>query len=1549
MPYAPRAMVKPVNLSEIRLTDSLSGKRILLTGTTGFLGKVVLSMLLARFPEIGRIYALIRPGINDRAVDRFRRQVMPSPAMAPLKDRHGDELEAFLDEKVMPVDGNIVKAGCGIPDETMALLEKEGVDLIINSAGLVDFDPPIDSALGINALGARNVVALAHRLDASLLHVSTCFVAGQTSRQILEDEPILNQLPDNDVVRSAEFDHRDEISRLQELAAQVRSRAEDPAQKAKWRREARERLEREGRDPEDPSVLKGAMLRLRKAWISTELKRVGMERSTFWGWTNTYTFTKSLGEMVIAEAAEDGLNACIVRPAIVESAVEFPLEGWNEGMTTTAPLILLTRQGVPHLPYDEDIVLDIIPVDMVAAVIIAAAGALFAGAHKFVYHASSGDLNPLTVRGAVELTGFGTKRYARRKARSGFSQLLLRHNETEPVQPKAYKRRSVPRFKTLASKTLKAVDALGPDRFAWIRQPASFVRDVAQEVERSSRRAETILDLFLPFTAEHAPIFRADNTRHLMSRIIEEDRAKLPYAPGDIVWRDYWCGTHTEGLEKWVFPKLEAEMAEAPKQAYVHRNLNELFETSTHVHRHRIALRYLRKSGEEHLTYGELRSLAQRVAGYLVAHGVKREDRVLLICENRPEWAACYFGILLAGGTVVPMDAAAKVEEIQNVRAASEAHGLLLSPRQSRRLMSEGARLETLSDACAGLWLMPEALNHDKPLTRSVEAARLASVIFTSGTTGKPKGVMLTHRNFTFEVSRLLGVFNLSTDDHLLSVLPLHHTFEFTAGLLTPLARGARITYISQLNADFLNRALKAGVSALIGVPALWQLLERRIETQIEDAGAMAELVMKGVRSTNSFLREYFGLNAGPVVAYPVHRALGGRLKYLVSGGSALNSEVAEFFHSLGFNLTEGYGLTETAPVLTVTHPSNKLKAGSVGKPLHGVEIRIDEPNVDGIGEVLARGPNVMAGYYRDEDATQEVMDDGWLRTGDLGRLDEDGRLYLAGRQKDVIVDADGRNVYPDEVEEIYSQSSLIKEISVVGLVQDGGAERVAALVVPEFESAKTHEQRESIREAVHEHLREMGEKLPYYKRIKIVHLWDGVLPRTATRKIRRPQVLRIIERLNAAKQKQRKGVSVSSGKGALKTVCRVVAQVSGKAQEDLKSETRFVADLGFDSLMFVELAGALENHVRTDITSEQLMTIETLGDLIPLLRTKDTSDEAPAPSARVAGSGVSRDAVEEDSLTIPAPVAGVGKRLLSWGQRAFYDKVMDVEVRGRAYIPCHSGFLVAANHASHLDAGLIKTALGDYGDNLVSLAAKDYFFGSKVRRAYFENFTNLLPIERHGNVKQSLKLALRTLEEGSTLLIFPEGTRSPTGTMQPFKPSLGYLMTASGVPVLPMYLWGTYEAMPKGSTLMPSKRRIGAIMGPPIEASVVRSLAAGRSKSVAYRLLTYLVESAVRALRDEGGYIVDDLVAHVRTLFDEQEDDAFQQRTSTTDKPVGARTDVGSRGEQPVVKENGRSVSTAASRSTSKNASSNGASSGKTSKKRRSKKRTRRNREARP
>lgn len=1434
------------------VAEALAGKRLLFIGATGFVGKVALSMLLRRFPGVGKVFVLVRAGHGETSDERFFKSVAGSPVFDPLREVWGAGFDAFLHDKAVPVGGDVSKP---LVDMSEADLEKLGrLDAIINCAGLVSFNPSLETGLRINTQGVRNVVELARKTGAGVVHISTCYVAGERDGDIWEDEPVKGYFPRKEEIPD-EFDVEAEISDCERLIAQIKDRSDDRAHVSMFRERARKRLEEDGRDPDDERTLRVAIARERKVWVAEELTALGMERARHWGWTNTYTYTKSLGEQICA--AQHDVPYTIVRPAIVESSMVYPFAGWNEGFTTTAPIAFATIKGHRQYPSGKDTTLDIIPVDYVATGLILATAALVSGEHKEVYQLCSSDLNPFYMRRAVELMGLYKRRYF--KDRQEGSRLLNRlQSRLEPiaVSREVYNARSAPMWKSLATRLRDKLDEVRP---TWGAPRVAALADRAKEkltrVAEVAGQTDELFQLFMPFIHDRAYTFRADHTRELYARLRQDEQRALPWAPQDIDWRWWWLELHMPGLEKWVFPGLEEEFAQKPRSVYTYRDLLEMFDTTTKLHRGRTAMKMLPASDSDDVaqryTYGDLQRLANKVAAALTARGVSAGDRVMLLSEGRPEWGITYFGILKAGGVAVPVDAALSLDEAANLLRSSGAKVLVVSEKQLERL-SAGHRWLSVALEEAGITTTVvryvELLAGDEvpaqALVRQAKANELASLIFTSGTTGKPKGVMLSHRNFTALLSRMAGVFDMDQHDGLLSVLPLHHTFEFTAGLLMPLSRGSQIQYLDAVDPENLQSAFSGGeITTMVGVPALWQLLHRRIKHQLGERGEWLVSAFEWLTEKSRKLRDEgpVELNVGKALFFPIHQRFGGRLRLLISGGSALASDTMKVFRGLGFNLYEGYGLTEAAPVLTVNRPGVKLVPGSVGQALPGIEVRLHEPDQSGIGEVIASGPNVMAGYYQDEAATAAVLKDGWLHTGDLGRFDAEKRLYIVGRKKDVIIGPSGENVYPDELEELYQDSPFVKELSIVGLPEEGAGEVVACLVVPDYE--KEDLPREVVRARVAEHFQKVSAKLPLWKRVKLVHYWERDLPRTATRKVKRKPVVEELQRLERLKSRAQEATREGGADGWL---VDLIADLCGATKERVVPGAT-LASLGFDSLMYAELGASLESAGVDLPDGIDLSGVGTVKDVEALCaRYRRGTHKAPPKK-------VAPKVEESKARDLPEPLQRLGRELIRSIQRVAYEKILETRVTGEAYLPRTKSFIVASNHASHLDMGLVKHALGAWGERLIALAAKDYFFEVEGRRFFFENFTNLLPMDRSGSLRESLRLAGEVLREGNVLLIFPEGTRSRTGEMADFKPSIGYLALQNDADVVPMYLEGTHEALPVGRPLPKPGAKVGAHIGPLITCQALRAATAGLKSGDANRAAARLIEEAVRKLDPSG------------------------------------------------------------------------------------------------
>jgi long-chain acyl-CoA synthetase len=498
---------------------------------------------------------------------------------------------------------------------------------------------------------------------------------------------------------------------------------------------------------------------------------------------------------------------------------------------------------------------------------------------------------------------------------------------------------------------------------------------------------------------------------------------------------------------------------------------------------------------------------------------------------------------------------------------------------------------------------------------------------------------------------------------------------------------------------------------------------------------------------------------------------------------------------------------------------------------------------------VLVRGPNVMLGYADNERDTAAVLAaDGWLHTGDLGRLDRKQQLSIVGRQKEVIVPANGENVYPDDVESRLGSIPELEELVVLGVDAGQGREIVALAAVAKKVAvdrdgeATAEDDPLALYQRAKKALDDACAKLPANMRPALSRLVPGPLPRTTTRKVKRNEVRRLLERALAT-ERAKAAQQSSGGDGVEQMAALAIAAISRRSPQTIKPEQTLRGELSFDSLMLLELLVSVEGELGRPVDSERLALCQTVGDVTQLLREAGAARNAAPASPAI--EGLDKPA----PVIVPAIVQDVAKHFLGQAQMGFYSSVMATRVTGQAFIPQNRNTLVIANHSSHLDMGLVKYALGDYGRQMVSLAAQDYFFESgRWRRAYFENFTNLMPLSRTGSIRQSLRQAGEQLERGNVVLLFPEGTRSLDGQLQEFKPLAAHLALNHDVDVLPVWLGGAHAALPKGATTFRS-RDLSVRIGPPLVISELRRLTEGMPNIERTRAVTRLMQRAIEEL----------------------------------------------------------------------------------------------------
>lgn len=513
---------------------------------------------------------------------------------------------------------------------------------------------------------------------------------------------------------------------------------------------------------------------------------------------------------------------------------------------------------------------------------------------------------------------------------------------------------------------------------------------------------------------------------------------------------------------------------------------------------------------------------AVRAFAALLEHeGVHPGTRVAIQSDNRPEWGLAYLAVLATGAVVVPLDAQLREMEVGEILAAAEAtHAIgdarhmavLATARASRRPMLRLLSLDL--DAGVPHWDQAQREYASAPARATpAQPDDLAVLLFTSGTTGHAKGVMLSHWNLLSNVEAVARTFEFGPGDRFLSILPLHHTFESTGGFLCPLRVGAAVCTARGLASRELREDMaSSGATLFIGVPLLYEKLMTAIDKAIDDAPFVSRLFARTLLGLTSLVRRLTGLRVGHVLARPLRRrAQLDRLRMFVTGAAPFAPDVFWRYIDFGWPMLEGYGLTETAPVVCANRPQHP-SPGAVGWPLAGIDLRIAEPDADGDGEIVVRGPNVMLGYWRQPELTAEVLRDGWFFTGDLGRVLPDGRVKITGRLKNMIATAAGKKIYPEEVEVQIANSPYVLEVVVVGgLDAQGDREEVHAHIFPNIPALEalaksTHVTFDEafIEGTLKREVESRGEELAPYKRVKKVIVRRTEFPKTTTGKIRR-------------------------------------------------------------------------------------------------------------------------------------------------------------------------------------------------------------------------------------------------------------------------------------------------------------------------------------------------------------------------------------------------------------------------------------------------------------
>lgn len=864
----------------------------------------------------------------------------------------------------------------------------------------------------------------------------------------------------------------------------------------------------------------------------------------------------------------------------------------------------------------------------------------------------------------------------------------------------------------------------------------------------------------------------------------------------------------------------------------------------------KIAMRIVGDDSEVY-TFGQSLRAIRSISYRLQIENIESGDRVALIGENHPSWALAYLGILYRGAVCVPLDPHGEIETITNFIENSDAKLAFIGAEVEEKLQEIRERLgrripaviwngspvsaagkanpetsiapsaSTASEGDSDFadWTstqFPEGFAREIP---DVDGDDIALLIYTSGTTGTPKGVPLTHGNIAAELDGINEILHLTDKEKILSLLPLFHAYLQIVNLWVSSTYGCEVGYLKELSPAALVEAMKTfKPTILTTVPRLWYLFHSKIFDAVKARPIALRGLFRAMLGFNGSIRGAFGINLGRQLFGQVHETFGGRLRLAVSGGSRFDEDVARDFHKLGFTILQGYGLTETSGAATATH-ENDNRVGSVGKAMRGAEVKVHAPGKDGIGEVLIRGDIVFKGYFRNPEATAEAFtDEGWFRSGDLGRFDRDGHLYIVGRAKDVIVLPSGKNVHPEDVELHYLKSPLVEELAVIGVGNDNGSrageEKLAAVVVPNFEYLRQAKIANS-REAIRHDLDNLGRELPEYQRVRDYIIRTDPLPRTATRKIKRFELKKQLETgTQIDRSTEDKQWNFSDEDTALleTAVGRAVAATVRNNSRDTIAQVHpsmnLEIDLGLDSLARAETFAALEQAFSTEFDADEAATALTIADVINLVNGHggNCSDNISTDLnwTRIV-ENADKNIPEIQPILRRRPVFAV----FAWSMyrcfNFFCRMAFRLEVQGLKNltnlrpIDTHNAFLVCPNHQSFLDPFVVCSnyPFRVFRDTF-HVGASEFWEGGLM--SWLARLLQVVPVNPDTELMRAMRAGAAGLKNGKVLNMYPEGERAFDGDLHEFKKGAAILATELGLPIVPVAIDGLYKVWPRSS-----------------------------------------------------------------------------------------------------------------------------------------------------
>lgn len=774
-------------------------------------------------------------------------------------------------------------------------------------------------------------------------------------------------------------------------------------------------------------------------------------------------------------------------------------------------------------------------------------------------------------------------------------------------------------------------------------------------------------------------------------------------------------------------------------------------------------------AGDRYISFNEM---LRRITHFSRYTSAEKGVKTVILSENREGWIYAFYSIWLNRGIAVPVDAGSTPQDVAYILNDCQPKGIWTSvkkldtARMALKLTGMNIPILVIDD-----YEQAELPEDCQPAKIDYDSADTAVTIYTSGTTGSPKGVMLSFRNMMANidsVSKEVPIFN--SDRRSIVLLPLHHVLPLQGCVVAPFVNGGGVAICPAMTGNEIMDTLQRGkVAIMIGVPRLWATLARGIKTKIY-ANAITRGLFKMCRTL-----QWRWLSR--LIFTSVRQKMGGHITYLVSGGAALDREIALDLKAMGLDVLEGYGMTETAPIIAFTRPDD-IKPGSVGLPLPSTKVMLKN------GEICVKGPNVMQGYYNRPEETAAMFDEeGWLHSGDLGRFDEKGRLYITGRTKEIIVLSNGKNINPSEIEaKLEAHEDIVKE---VGIIQDG--DMLKAIIVPQPAWCNGRNDAELEDALKTELLEPYNQEAQSYKRLMSLFVYHGELPRTRMDKLQRfklPALVTAGEHTDANNKPRIVEPSFPEYK-IIKQYLQQEKKVRVRPTDNLD------LDLQLDSLDKVGLQGFLEQTFGMEINAEKIASFRNVLEMAEHVADYKTRIEVES----IDWSKILKD---DSSQKLSLPDAWADDLFLLGIFKGLAKIWFRMEGHNSHNIPADGPYILAANHQSYLDGMFVMSY------SPTKNVRKTFFFAKEahVRHPYAQWMAkrhNVIVMEPT-NMKNSIQRMGEAIKQGKSIIIFPEGTRTETGEVGEFKKMFAILAKELNVPIIPVSIHGAYEAMPKHS-----------------------------------------------------------------------------------------------------------------------------------------------------